>query len=183
MIFLRGHANLFEKPAVAIIGARNASGAGRKIARTLAAELGEAGYVVTSGLARGIDGAAHEASLNTGTIAVVAGGVESMSRAPKVMPKSESAYSRAAEVYDTTIGWRFVNRRLHEMYGTDTMPVTAENLAARILEAEHRLYPRAVRLLVEGRCRVEHPELHVQPLQDAHPKLPLAFDGDHASVG
>ena len=76
LIFLRGHAALFEKPAIAIIGARNASGVGRKMARSLAAELGEAGVVVVSGLARGIDGAAHAAALSTGTIAVVAGGVD-----------------------------------------------------------------------------------------------------------
>ena len=76
LIYIRGHASLFEKPAVAIIGARNASGVGRKIARMLAADLGAAGYVVTSGLARGIDGAAHDAALKTGTIAVVAGGVD-----------------------------------------------------------------------------------------------------------
>lgn len=76
VIFLRGHASLFEKPAVAIIGARNASGVGRKIARTLAADLGAADIVISSGLARGIDGAAHEAALKTGTIAVVAGGVD-----------------------------------------------------------------------------------------------------------
>ncbi len=76
LIFLRGHAELFEKPAIAIIGARNASGVGRKMARSLAAELGEAGIVVVSGLARGIDGAAHAAALSTGTVAVVAGGVD-----------------------------------------------------------------------------------------------------------
>ncbi len=76
LLFLRGHASLFEKPAIAIIGARNASGVGRKMARSLAAGLGEAGIVVVSGLARGIDGAAHAAALSTGTIAVVAGGVD-----------------------------------------------------------------------------------------------------------
>jgi len=76
LLYIRGHASLFEKPAVAIIGARNASGVGRKIARMLAGDLGQAGYVVTSGLARGIDGAAHDAALKTGTIAVVAGGVD-----------------------------------------------------------------------------------------------------------
>ncbi|MEZ5891565.1 MAG: DNA-processing protein DprA [Parvularculaceae bacterium] len=76
ILFLRGSAHLFEKPSVAIIGARNASGVGRKIARMLAGDLGQAGYVITSGLARGIDGAAHEAALKTGTIAVVAGGVD-----------------------------------------------------------------------------------------------------------
>lgn len=76
ILFLRGHAVMFEKPAVAIIGARNASGVGRKIARSLAVDLGAAGVVVVSGLARGIDGAAHDAALGTGTIAVVAGGVD-----------------------------------------------------------------------------------------------------------
>ncbi len=76
LIFLRGHSALFEKPAIAIIGARNASGVGRKMARSLAADLGEAGIIVVSGLARGIDGAAHAAALSSGTVAVVAGGVD-----------------------------------------------------------------------------------------------------------
>lgn len=76
VIYLRGHSSLFSRPAVAVIGARNASGVGRKIARNLAEGLGANGVVVVSGLARGIDGAAHEAALSTGTIAVVAGGVD-----------------------------------------------------------------------------------------------------------
>lgn len=60
---------------------------------------------------------------------VIAGGVESMSRAPFVMAKAESAFSRAAKVEDTTIGWRFVNPLLKQQYGTDSMPETAENVA------------------------------------------------------
>jgi len=60
---------------------------------------------------------------------VVAGGVESMSRAPLVMPKPDAAFSRRAEIYDTTIGWRFVNPALAAQYGTDSMPETAENVA------------------------------------------------------
>ena len=60
---------------------------------------------------------------------MIAGGVESMSRAPFVMPKAESAFSRANTVYDTTIGWRFVNKRMQELYGVDSMPETAENVA------------------------------------------------------
>ena len=60
---------------------------------------------------------------------MIAGGVESMSRAPFVMPKAESAFARANTVYDTTIGWRFVNRLMKEMYGVDSMPETAENVA------------------------------------------------------
>jgi len=61
---------------------------------------------------------------------MIAGGVESMSRAPFVMGKAESAFSRAAQMYDTTIGWRFVNKLMKEKYGTDAMPETAENVAA-----------------------------------------------------
>lgn len=60
----------------------------------------------------------------------IAGGVESMSRAPFVMPKATSAFDRRAEVFDTTIGWRFVNKKLKDQYGIDSMPETAENVAA-----------------------------------------------------
>jgi 3-oxoadipyl-CoA thiolase len=60
---------------------------------------------------------------------MIAGGVESMSRAPFVMPKAESAFSRTNAVYDTTIGWRFINKLMKEQYGVDSMPETAENVA------------------------------------------------------
>src|SRR3989338_5860943 len=60
---------------------------------------------------------------------MIAGGVESMSRAPFVMPKAESAFSRNNAVYDTTIGWRFVNKLMKAQYGVDSMPETAENVA------------------------------------------------------
>lgn len=60
---------------------------------------------------------------------VMAGGVESMSRAPFVMPKSDRAFSRVNEVFDTTIGWRFVNPKMETLYGIDSMPETAENVA------------------------------------------------------
>ena len=60
---------------------------------------------------------------------IIAGGVESMSRAPFVMPKAESAYSRSNAIYDTTIGWRFVNKLMEKQYGVDSMPETAENVA------------------------------------------------------
>ena len=65
---------------------------------------------------------------------MIAGGVESMSRAPFVMPKAETAFSRATAVYDTTIGWRFVNPLMKERYGVDSMPETAENVAT-----DHRI--------------------------------------------
>lgn len=60
---------------------------------------------------------------------ILAGGVESMSRAPFVMGKAETAFQRTAEVFDTTIGWRFVNPRMRNLYGTDSMPETGENVA------------------------------------------------------
>ncbi|MBX3603354.1 MAG: 3-oxoadipyl-CoA thiolase [Rubrivivax sp.] len=77
---------------------------------------------------------------------MIAGGVESMSRAPFVMPKAETAFSRANAVYDTTIGWRFVNRLMKEKYGVDSMPETAENVAADFgieREAQDRLALRS----------------------------------------
>jgi 3-oxoadipyl-CoA thiolase len=61
---------------------------------------------------------------------MIAGGVESMSRAPFVMPKAESAFSRSTAIHDTTIGWRFVNKLMKELHGVDSMPETAENVAA-----------------------------------------------------
>ncbi|MEO7814957.1 MAG: 3-oxoadipyl-CoA thiolase [Sphingomicrobium sp.] len=60
---------------------------------------------------------------------IIAGGSESMSRAPFVLPKAQSAFDRNAEIYDTTIGWRFINPKLRDAYGDDTMPSTAENVA------------------------------------------------------
>jgi acetyl-CoA acetyltransferase len=62
---------------------------------------------------------------------VIAGGVESMSRAPFVLPKISAPFSRSMEIHDTTIGWRFVNRAMERQYGIDSMSETAENVAAR----------------------------------------------------
>jgi len=73
-------------------------------------------------------------SIRTGGMALgIAGGVESMSRAPFVMPKQAHAFGRNAELYDTTLGWRFVNKKLEEQYGIDSMAETAENVAAGFL--------------------------------------------------
>ncbi|MCU0789747.1 MAG: 3-oxoadipyl-CoA thiolase [Nitratireductor sp.] len=68
---------------------------------------------------------------------VLAGGVESMSRAPFVMPKAETAFSRNAEIFDTTIGWRFINPLMKEQYGVDSMPETGENVAAEFGVSRH----------------------------------------------
>ncbi len=76
LVYVRGDVDLLARPSVAIVGSRDCSAAGQKLARILAADLGAEGFVIASGLARGIDGAAHEAALPTGTIAVLAGGLD-----------------------------------------------------------------------------------------------------------
>lgn len=78
VISVKGRGDLLDRPAVAVVGARNASTAGRQYARTLARELGEADFAVVSGLARGIDTAAHVGALETGALAVLAGGIDAV---------------------------------------------------------------------------------------------------------
>lgn len=78
LIYAKGDIALLQRPMVAIVGSRQCSTAGAKLARQFAAEIGRAGLVIVSGLARGIDAAAHEASLGTGTVAVLAGGLDSI---------------------------------------------------------------------------------------------------------
>src|SRR3954471_24515337 len=81
--------------------------------------------------ASGLDAVGSAArAIRSGEIAfAIAGGVESMSRAPLAMAKAESAFQRSAEIHDTTIGWRFINPLMKAQYGVDSMPETAENLA------------------------------------------------------
>ncbi|MCF6288367.1 MAG: 3-oxoadipyl-CoA thiolase [Proteobacteria bacterium] len=119
-----------------IIGCANQAGEdNRNIARMSALLAGlpsnVAGVTINRLCASGLDAVAMAArNIATGEAdLIIAGGVESMSRAPFVMPKAETAYSRNAEIFDTTIGWRFVNKRLQEQYGIDSMPETAENVA------------------------------------------------------
>jgi DNA processing protein len=78
LLYIKGNAGHLVRPMVAIVGARNGSAAGQKLARHFAARLGAAGFVIASGLARGIDGAAHRAALETGTVAVLAGGPDNI---------------------------------------------------------------------------------------------------------
>jgi DNA processing protein len=92
LIWVKGRADMLPAAAVAIVGARVASAAGQRFARGLAAELGQAGRTIVSGLARGIDGAAHEGSLPTGTVAVLGGGIGDI-----YPPEHEGLYARIAE--------------------------------------------------------------------------------------
>lgn len=139
---------------------------------------------------------------------VIAGGVESMTRAPFVMAKAESAFSRGAEIFDTTLGWRFINKMMQQLYGTDSMPETAENVAEQFgieREAQDRFalasQQRAAAAQANGLfddeiVAVEIPRRKQDPLifaQDEHPratsldalaKLPTPFrEGGTVTAG
>jgi len=139
---------------------------------------------------------------------MIAGGVESMSRAPFVMPKASTAFSRNAEIYDTTIGWRFVNPLLKKQYGVDSMPETGENVAEdyQVSRADQdafalRSQERAAAARKNGRLAKEIvavtiPQRKGQPIvvdRDEHPretslealaKLPTPFrDGGTVTAG
>lgn len=117
---------------------------------------------------------------------IIAGGSESMSRAPFVMPKATSAFDRNAEIYDTTIGWRFVNPKMRDAYGDDTMPSTAENVAQefQISREDQDAFAqasqeKAAAAMANGRfaaeiVSVEIPQRKGDPLlvdRDEHPRL------------
>jgi 3-oxoadipyl-CoA thiolase len=117
---------------------------------------------------------------------IIAGGSESMSRAPFVMPKAMSAFDRNAEIYDTTIGWRFVNPKMRDQYGDDTMPSTAENVAQDFQISREdqdafaqRSQERAAKAQSIGRFATEIvpvsiPQRKGDPIivdQDEHPRL------------
>jgi len=104
LLAVRGIGAVFSLPPVAIVGARNASLAGIKMARTLAAELGRNGYAVISGLARGIDTAAHQGSLDTGTVGVLAGGLD-RPYPPENIGLCDEIAERGAVVSEMPFGW------------------------------------------------------------------------------
>ena len=123
LISVRGHLHLMEKTAVAVVGARNASVNGKRFARQLAADLGRAGKLVVSGMARGIDASAHEGALETGTVAVLGGGVD------VIYPKEN------ADLYEEIVG---------------RGAVVSEMPPGTVPQARH--FPRRNRL-ISGMCR------------------------------
>lgn len=104
LIAVKGNAAVLTLPAIAIVGARNASLAGIKMARMLASELGREGFAIVSGLARGIDAAAHEASLDTGTIGVLAGGLD-RPYPPENLELYKAIGQRGAVISEMPFGW------------------------------------------------------------------------------
>lgn len=105
LLAVKGGSGVLRRPAVAIVGARNASLAGRKMAAILAKGLGEAAHVIVSGLARGIDAAAHEASLSTGTIAVFAGGLDRLYPPENAGLAEKIVETGGALVSEMPFGW------------------------------------------------------------------------------
>ena len=140
---------------------------------------------------------------------IVAGGVESMTRAPFVMGKPESDYPRGdMNMYDTTIGWRFINQKLHELYGTDTMPQTAETVAQRLNITREEQDSFALNSQLKAKVAIENNKFdeEIVPVelkdkkgnvtlfkQDEHPrsdvtfeklsKLPPLFEGGTVTAG
>ncbi|ESZ56729.1 DNA-processing protein DprA [Mesorhizobium sp. C120A] len=106
LIAVKGEAAVFRLPAVAIVGARNASLAGIKMARMLAANLGRDGYVIVSGLARGIDTAAHQGSLSTGTVGVLAGGLDVPYPPENIGLCDDIAERGGAVISEMPFGWQ-----------------------------------------------------------------------------
>ena len=160
-----------------IMGCANQAGEdNRNVARmsSLLAGLPDtvAGVTVNRLCGSGLDAVSMAArAIKAGEAEVIlAGGVESMTRAPMVMPKADSAFSRRAEIYDTTIGWRFVNRQMKRQFGIDSMPETAENIASEfdVSRADQdafafRSQSRAAKAIAVGRFereigRVEIPQ-------------------------
>ena len=130
------HPGLAEAVDEVILGCANQAGEdNRNVARMalLLAGLGDSvpGTTVNRLCASGLDAVGTAArAIKTGEIDIaIAGGVESMTRAPLVMGKAEAAYQRSADVHDTTIGWRFINPLMKAQYGVDSMPETGENVA------------------------------------------------------
>ena len=205
MLWTRGRTELFNRPAVAIVGARIASAGGQRIARGLAGQLGLAGHVVASGLARGIDAAAHEGALPTGTVAVLGGGVDDI-----YPPEHADLYARVVEqgcvVSESPIGARaqardfprrnriisglsrgvvvveaeirsgsLITARLAAEQGRDVFAVPGSPLDPRARGPNELLRQGAI--LCEGIEDIERAFNTLRTLREP-PSAPLAYDGD-----
>src|SRR5579863_10011963 len=131
------HGSIGDAVEELFMGCANQAGEDNRNVARMAALLGGLpvhvpGVTVNRLCASGLDAVAAAArAIRAGEIDLaIAGGVESMTRAPFVMGKAERAFQRTAEIFDTTIGWRFVNAQMKALYGTDSMPETGENVAA-----------------------------------------------------
>jgi len=205
MLWTRGRTELLNRPAVAIVGARIASAGGQRIARGLAQQLGQAGHVVISGMARGIDGAAHEGALPTGTVAVLGGGVDDV-----YPPEHADLYARLVDqgcvVSESPVGARaqardfprrnriisglsrgvvvveaeirsgsLITARLAAEQGRDVFAVPGSPLDPRARGPNELLRQGAI--LCEGIEDIERAFSTLRTLREP-PSEPLAYDGD-----
>lgn len=205
VLWTRGRAALLNRPAVAIVGARIASAGGQRIARGLAQQLGQAGHVVVSGMARGIDGAAHEGALPTGTVAVLGGGVDDI-----YPPEHADLYARLVDqgcvVSESPIGARaqardfprrnriisglsrgvvvveaeirsgsLITARLAAEQGRDVFAVPGSPLDPRARGPNELLRQGAI--LCEGIEDIERAFTTLRTLREP-PSDPLAYDGE-----
>ena len=198
-----------------ILGCANQAGEDNRNVARMAALLGglgdtAPGTTINRLCGSGLDAVAMAArAIKAGEAdLMIAGGVESMTRAPFVMPKADSAFSRTNTVYDTTIGWRFVNQRMKDDYGVDSMPETAENVAGDYGVSRedqdlfaHTSQQRAAAALANGRLAAEIvavtiPQRKGDPIMfdtDEHPRLtslealaklrPIVRDGGTITAG
>ena len=205
VLWARGHTSLLPKPSVAVVGARVASAAGQRFARQIASDLGAAGYVVVSGMARGVDGAAHEGGLAHGTVAVLAGGVDDVypSEHAKLYDRilaqgcvvSENAVSRRATARDFPRRNRIISGLSLGVVVVEAEARSGSLITARLAAEQGRevlavpgspLDPRARGpndLIRQGATLCEGVEDVVRALEDlsrlAEPQLDL-FDGPPA---
>jgi DNA processing protein len=205
VLWVRGRIDLLNQPAVAIVGARIASAGGQRIARGLAQQLGQAGHVVVSGMARGIDGAAHEGALPTGTVAVLGGGIDDV-----YPPEHADLYARLVDqgcvVSESPVGARaqardfprrnriisglsrgvvvveaevrsgsLITARLAAEQGRDVFAVPGSPLDPRARGPNELLRQGAV--LCEGIEDIERAFASLRTLREP-PSDPLAYDGD-----
>jgi DNA processing protein len=205
VLWTRGRAGLLNRPAVAIVGARIASAGGQRIARGLAQQLGQAGHVVVSGMARGIDGAAHEGALPTGTVAVLGGGVDDIyppdhadlyarlvdqgcvvSESPigaraqaRDFPRRNriiSGLSRGVVVVEAEIrSGSLITARLAAEQGRDVFAVPGSPLDPRARGPNELLRQGAI--LCEGIEDIERAFTTLRTLREP-PSDPLAYDGE-----
>ena len=198
-----------------ILGCANQAGEDNRNVARMAALLGglgdtAPGTTINRLCGSGLDAVAMAArAIKAGEAdLMIAGGVESMTRAPFVMPKADSAFSRANNIYDTTIGWRFVNQRMKAEYGVDSMPETAENVAGDYGVSRedqdlfaHTSQQRAAAAQANGRLAAEIvavtiPQRKGDPIMfdtDEHPRLtslealaklkPIVRDGGTITAG
>ena len=205
VLWTGGRAELLNRPAIAIVGARIASAGGQRIARGLAQQLGQAGHVVISGMARGIDGAAHEGALPTGTVALLGGGVDDV-----YPPEHADLYARLIDqgcvVSESSVGARaqardfprrnriisglsrgvvvveaeirsgsLITARLAAEQGRDVFAVPGSPLDPRARGPNELLRQGAI--LCEGIEDIERAFTTLRTLREP-PSEPLAYDGD-----